>query len=226
MSSSRAESTYSEIVVVLALAFGNSVFISLMVLFGALSLNPVILTPERVMGIVVGEILMAVCIVWFLRSKGWILADFNLGITWKSTGTGALLAIASMGASYVLRHALNFFAINIDTEVLRYAASDWSLYSALILCLINPIYEEAVVVGYLMTVFADPKNPAKALNISVGVRLLYHLYQGPAALITIFPMGLLFSFYYLRRGKLWPLIFAHALMDVSWFAIKHYYAGV
>lgn len=29
-----------------------------------------------------------------------------------------------------------------------------------------------------------------AVNVSTGIRLLYHLYEGPFALITILPMGL------------------------------------
>ena len=46
------------------------------------------------------------------------------------------------------------------------------------------------------------------------VRLLYHLYQGPVGVVTIVPMGLLYGFVYARTRQLWPLIFAHVLIDI------------
>ena len=53
-----------------------------------------------------------------------------------------------------------------------------------------------------------------AVNVSTVVRLLYHVYQGPIGVITIVPMGLLFGFVYARTRQLWPLIFAHVLIDI------------
>lgn len=56
---------------------------------------------------------------------------------------------------------------------------------------------------------------ASGLGIAlfVSIRLLYHLYQGPAGVIAINPMGLLFAFVYHRWHRLWPLVFAHGLLD-------------
>jgi membrane protease YdiL (CAAX protease family) len=41
----------------------------------------------------------------------------------------------------------------------------------------------------------------------------YHLYQGVLGALTIAPVGLLFAYWYVRSGRLWPLIVAHGLID-------------
>jgi membrane protease YdiL (CAAX protease family) len=53
-----------------------------------------------------------------------------------------------------------------------------------------------------------------AINTSVVVRLLYHLYQGPIGIMTIVPMGLLYGYVYSRTRQLWPLVVAHVLVDL------------
>jgi uncharacterized protein len=54
---------------------------------------------------------------------------------------------------------------------------------------------------------------AMAVNISAAIRLSYHLYQGVAGVLTVVPVGLLFGFWFARTRQLWPLIFAHAVLD-------------
>jgi membrane protease YdiL (CAAX protease family) len=50
--------------------------------------------------------------------------------------------------------------------------------------------------------------------VSTVVRLLYHLYQGPIGVLIIVPMGLLYGYVYARTRQLWPLMFAHVLIDL------------
>ena len=79
---------------------------------------------------------------------------------------------------------------------------------------VNGIFEELFVAGYIITVLKDARGTWTAINASTMVRLLYHLYQGPIGVVTIVPMGLLFGYTYVRRRQLWPLIFAHVLIDI------------
>jgi len=79
---------------------------------------------------------------------------------------------------------------------------------------VNGIFEELFVAGYIITVLRDTRGTWTAINVSTVVRLLYHLYQGPIGVITIVPMGLLYGFVYARTRQLWPLIFAHILIDI------------
>lgn len=88
-----------------------------------------------------------------------------------------------------------------------------SLSTMILLSTVNPVFEEVLVVGYVMSVIQRRHSMWLAINISTLIRLSYHLYQGPVAIISIVPMGLLFGYCYARTGRLWPLILAHAMMN-------------
>ncbi len=85
---------------------------------------------------------------------------------------------------------------------------------AVVVSIVNAIFEEGFVVGYVMSAFRDRWSPLVCVNVSVAIRLLYHLYQGPLGVMSIIPTGLIFSYWYLRTGRLWPLVVAHALLDL------------
>ena len=80
--------------------------------------------------------------------------------------------------------------------------------------IVNGIFEELFVAGYIITALTARRGMWMAINVSVVVRLLYHLYQGPIGVLTIVPMGLLYGYVYSRTRQLWPLIVAHVLIDI------------
>jgi membrane protease YdiL (CAAX protease family) len=49
--------------------------------------------------------------------------------------------------------------------------------------------------------------------VSVAIRLAYHLYQGPLAVIPIALFGVIVTVVYVRMGRLWPAIVAHGILD-------------
>jgi membrane protease YdiL (CAAX protease family) len=79
--------------------------------------------------------------------------------------------------------------------------------------MVNPIFEETFVCGYVITVLKDRSDASTAVTISTAIRLLYHLYQGPLAFFGIVPFGLVVGAWYARSGRLWPVIVAHGLGD-------------
>jgi membrane protease YdiL (CAAX protease family) len=79
---------------------------------------------------------------------------------------------------------------------------------------VNGIFEELFVGRLHHHALRDVRGVWTAINVSTVVRLLYHLYQGPIGVITIIPMGLLYGYVYARTRLLWPLIFAHVLIDI------------
>jgi membrane protease YdiL (CAAX protease family) len=42
-----------------------------------------------------------------------------------------------------------------------------------------------------------------------------HVYQGVGAALTIFGLGLMYAWYFHRTRRLWPLILAHILFDLT-----------
>lgn len=52
------------------------------------------------------------------------------------------------------------------------------------------------------------------MNVSVLIRVLYHLYQGLDAFPFHAMYGLIQAYVFVRTGRLWPLIVSHALLDL------------
>jgi uncharacterized protein len=45
------------------------------------------------------------------------------------------------------------------------------------------------------------------------LRAAAHTYQGVFAALTVIPVGVIFTWYYLRTGRLWPVVLAHSMQD-------------
>jgi membrane protease YdiL (CAAX protease family) len=78
---------------------------------------------------------------------------------------------------------------------------------------VNPVFEELFVLGYVVQSLRKTFSLTLAVNVSVAIRLSYHLYEGPQAVIPIAIFGLMVTFAYVRLGRLWPIIVAHAILD-------------
>jgi membrane protease YdiL (CAAX protease family) len=59
-----------------------------------------------------------------------------------------------------------------------------------------------------------------AVGVSLLVRVLYHLYQGPLGAVYVGAFGLVLSLYYVASGKLFPVVLAHALWDIVPFLVN------
>jgi membrane protease YdiL (CAAX protease family) len=78
---------------------------------------------------------------------------------------------------------------------------------------VNGVYEETFLVGYLVRGFRH-RGAAAAVGVSVLVRLLCHLYQGPLGALAAVVFGTLAGAFYWRSRWLWPVAFAHMLQDL------------
>jgi membrane protease YdiL (CAAX protease family) len=78
---------------------------------------------------------------------------------------------------------------------------------------LNAIFEESVWLGYAVRGPGRDRRWRSAAW-SIGSRCTVHLYQGPAALFLIGPLGLWYWRYYRRTGRLWPVIVGHTLQDI------------
>ena len=78
------------------------------------------------------------------------------------------------------------------------------------------LLEEVVVLGYLVTRLRQVGwAPYAALAASCVLRGSYHLYQGWGGFIANVLLGVVFGIMFLRRGRLWPMVIAHFLLDVG-----------
>ena len=78
------------------------------------------------------------------------------------------------------------------------------------------ITEEVVVRGYAQTRLEQLKARTPViLLLPTALWGVLHLYQGASAALTIFCLGMLYAWYFYRTRRLWPIIIAHGLFDLT-----------
>lgn len=210
----RALSPRNELIIVVVGAFGYPIVGSTL---SAITHEPgtPLVSGSDFKRLLVGELIILGVLTTFLRVRGWTLERIGLGPNLRETLTGLGLALivifvsgvvwafAALTLSHVLEAEQNvdFVGGRIEPAIL------------IAISIVNPIFEELFLCGYLVTALKDRAGPWTAINISVGIRLLYHLYQGIVGVILIVPFGLILTYWYARQGRLWPLIIAHVLFD-------------
>jgi len=196
----------TELAVVLPLAFGYPVAISTASV--AFAWPAVTHTDDELLGVLAWEAVVLLAVGAVLGARGWRLRDLDLRPTWRQTagGLGLYFATAVAWALLFSRSALPP-ALAVETgEAAR------TLPVILLVSVVNPFYEELLVVGYIVRGF-ERAGLRHALAVSVFIRALYHTYQGPIGALGSIVVGLVLGVAYLRWRKTWPLVVAHGLMD-------------
>jgi uncharacterized protein len=210
----RALSPKTEFVIVVTMAFGYfalvSIFVALHPHAGPLHTN------RSLIVLCVHELVLMALLFPFLRIRGWTFSKIGLDPTWRDTGLGILLFFACYAVWVLVWIATVALAPETaqrmsETHVITQVIPATTIVAS---GMINPLFEEVFVCGYVVTALRKEGRIWFALNASVAIRLLYHLYQGPLGVLSIIPMGLMSGYWYARTGRLWPVIVAHAAMDM------------
>jgi membrane protease YdiL (CAAX protease family) len=211
-----------EFLFVISWAFGLSIFTSILSIGASAEEMRGVYDNAALIGVLIFELAQSVILVWFLRIRGWTLEKLGLNMNLR----GTVLGVALLAVTYGLWIGVQFLGgwllpAEMQAAEARYptAAADLSMSLIFIASVVNGIFEEVLVAGYVITALAPVRGVWTAINVSTGIRLLYHLYQGPIGVLSIVPMGLLFGYVYVRSRMLWPLILAHIVMDILGFAL-------
>jgi uncharacterized protein len=201
-----------EFLIVVSLAFGQFIFSSIMAIGMP---DDATYTNQALLSVLIVELMQLAFLVWFLRVRGWTLEKFGLRISLRTTGGGVLLAAGTF-AMFIFVQVLASYGIDMVAAEALYpkVSPKLDLQLVFLTSVVNGLYEELFVAGYIITVLASARGIWTAVNVSTGIRLMYHLYQGTLGVITIVPMGLLYGYVFVRTRQLWPLILAHILIDV------------
>jgi membrane protease YdiL (CAAX protease family) len=163
------------------------------------------------------ELTQSLFLVWFLRIRGWTLEKLGLNVTLRGTLYGVALLIVTYGVLYGIQLLAGWLLpIDMQAAADRYPAPavDLSMSLVFMVSTVNGIFEEVFVAGYVIAALTPVRGMWTAINVSTGIRLLYHLYQGPIGILSIVPLGLMFGYVFSRTRMLWPLIVAHIVLDI------------
>lgn len=89
----------------------------------------------------------------------------------------------------------------------------------LFLCVCAGVGEEIVYRGFMITYLREVLTATEPWQVVVILLLpavsfgVAHFYQGAQAVVKIVAMALLFGFFFLQTGTLWPLILLHTAID-------------
>lgn len=91
----------------------------------------------------------------------------------------------------------------------------WRPIALIVSAIGNSWAEEILVVGYLITRLRQLGwRENSSLLLAAVLRGSYHLYQGFGGFAGNLVMGLVFGRVWQRTNRLWPLVIAHALLDI------------
>jgi membrane protease YdiL (CAAX protease family) len=199
-----------EFALVVGIAFGLMIVGSLA---AALSYDnkPLVFGDSELLGTIVYE-LIAAAVVWpILRSRKWKLTDFAIHYSRGSTLLGFIVAAAILVTWWLMELVMGSVPNEPSASVAMIA----------LVSVLNLLFEELLVLGYVVQALRGRFGLVTAMNVSLAIRLSYHLYQGPMAVLPIAVFGVMVTLLYVRLGRLWPVIVAHALIDfvalVGWF---------
>ena len=170
---------------------------------------------RHLLGVLAIEAAMASLWVPLLRRDGWTLR----AVTHPPAPDDIL-----HGASLWLYTWLTYYAAWVGTWIVapaftRAAADaahfggrpEW--WAVIVGSLTNPVAEEFLYLAVIARPL-EPESRMLALSACTVARVLVHVYQGPFAILSVLPTGLIFGAYYLATHRIWPVVFAHAAMDL------------
>jgi membrane protease YdiL (CAAX protease family) len=179
---------------------------------GTSSSNEIVITDFRLLELIVAEIALATLVGVYLARRGWRVRHLRMGFSVVSTLKGMVLLLATLMVCSSI-HALALAIPAVKQTVAQTSfGMQLSLPAVLIACVVNPVFEEVLHLGYVQQRLAS-RGPLFAIAASTLLRSLMHLHRGGLALLDIVPIGILYGCVFWYGRRLFPIIVAHALMD-------------
>lgn len=193
-----------EFVLVISLAFGLAIIGSLAAAL-SYSNQPVEFGDAGLVGTLAFELVIGTVLWLILRAREWKWSDFSVHYSNGTTILGLLIGAITL----IVWCVFEWLFGKVPSAV------SGTMPLVLAVSVVNPLFEELLVLGYVVQSMRKRFGLVTAMNVSIAIRLLYHLYQGPLAVIPIALFGVLVTLVYVRMGRLWPAIVAHGAVDFT-----------
>jgi len=160
------------------------------------------------------ELVLALFILPYLKKRGWRPGDIAGSPTPIDLVRGVGVVFAAYLSIYLVVLVLHFTA-PAAAEALRSSPimGTVSPLSVLATAIINPVFEEFLWLGYAIPAVGARYGLRVAIAVSIALRVAVHTYQGALAFVTILPAAIVFTWYFIRTDRLWPVIVAHMIVD-------------
>ncbi|MGD9815532.1 MAG: CPBP family intramembrane glutamic endopeptidase [Hyphomonadaceae bacterium] len=215
LSAIRALPHWVEIAVVIATAFGMFILGSISAASAPSELT--VYSAADFTSIAAYEIVVGTALLAFLFARGWRIEALGFrSLHWRDGLDAALLFAAVWSVAWAVHWMLGVFGAPAGAASESGGLVDAQgvgIATLIVFCLINAGYEELFVCAYLVAAWRGP-NLALGILLSALVRLSYHLYQGPIALLSVLPFGLLLAWYFARTRRIAALIALHFALDM------------
>jgi uncharacterized protein len=150
----------------------------------------------------------------FMKARGWTLERLGFSISLRDTAIGLLLAVVVFCAIWVIEQALGSAAPAMLESAQRFdkVSGELDLWAVITASVVDAVFEELFVCAYVISALKEKKRAAFALNVSIALRVGCHMYQGVYGVLIGGAWGLVFGYWYLKSGRIWPLLVAHAAL--------------
>jgi membrane protease YdiL (CAAX protease family) len=159
-------------------------------------------------------ILTAALLPWLLR-RGWRPLASADAPEPRDVLRGAGLWLGAIAVTYVGHLALFVTDRQVSAALVSTVPWTGAVSPAVIVAVavLNPVFEEFLWLGYGVGELQRRLGLRGAMIVSVALRTAVHAYQGVYALLGVLPLGLVFTWYYGRTRRLWPVVVAHVIVD-------------
>jgi membrane protease YdiL (CAAX protease family) len=174
----------------------------------------------------------------YLHRRGWTPADLRIkpGVVATLEGIPLMIAMFLVNLTIVFGLIIAGFFVQSRyqsfTEFIMSNAPQLAPHSiqigwvVLITAVVfNAFFEEITCTSYMFNQFAAKRGPLFALLLTVVVRMGYHTYEGPTHMLGIGAVFFVAGACYWWTRNVWPLIVAHALVDLASMALLKMHYG-
>jgi uncharacterized protein len=153
----------------------------------------------------------------FMRARGWTFERLGFSISLRDTSIGILLAIIVFCAVWLIEQIMGSAAPAMLEAAQRFdkVTGELDLWWIVLASVVDAVFEELFVCAYVISALKEKRRPSFALNVSVLLRVGCHVYQGVYGVLIGGTLGLVFGYWYLRSGRVWPLFVAHAALQIT-----------
>jgi membrane protease YdiL (CAAX protease family) len=191
-------------------------------------MDPIFLDLQVISGLIL-EIGSIALLIYVLFRQNRSLSELGFAFNKRDIIHSIVLVVVAFIANYIAFYIFSIFSQLILGHGLPKAEFQTVLDSAftlplLLFILVNPFFEELIVRAYLITeIEFFSKSAVNAVLFSVFIQVAYHLYQGVSNALTMVGVFSIFSIYYIKKRRIWPIILAHAYFDLYAYILYLFY---